>query len=308
MILTFLGTGGAWGVPELNCDCLICREMRQRGERRRRTALLFSGRSNLLVDCGPDIASQLSEHSVTRLDAIVLTHEHGDHYLGLDELVSYQRSSPKGHFKPIPVYATAKSWEVIGARFGYLERTGVIEVHTVEPRQAYGVAQFEVVPFKTFHGPFAAGSVGYAFSGRGGSGQSFRLVYTSDFSDLPDPPPAVFDPDYLIIQSFWLNEPARNTPHHMSFQRALEFIREVGPKKEAFLVHIGDGDRVEGDPANGMAKKREPLDPLKPSGSTQAYPIPRNQDEWQRVVDLAASDFRLPCKCTVAHDNLIVNV
>ena len=34
MDITFLGTGGAWGVPELNCDCLICREMRRKGEKR----------------------------------------------------------------------------------------------------------------------------------------------------------------------------------------------------------------------------------------------------------------------------------
>jgi len=306
MILTFLGTGGAWGVPELNCECLICREMRQRGERRRRTALLLSGRSNLLIDCGPDIASQLSEHGVPQPDAVLLTHEHGDHYLGLDELVSYKRSSAKGQFRPIPVYVTAKSWEVIGARFGYLEATGVIEVRTVEPGRTCSVAELEVVPFKTFHGPFAAGSVGYALSGRGRSGERFRLVYTSDFVDLPEPSPSLFQPDYLIIQSFWLNEPARNTPHHMSFQRALEFIRQVGPKKETFLVHIGDGDRVEGDPANGMAKKRAPLDPLRPPHGTLAYPIPRNQEEWQRVVHLVAADYRLPGKCTVAYDGLRV--
>lgn len=308
MILTFLGTGGAWGVPELSCDCLICSDMRQKGERRRRTALFFSGRSNLLIDCGPDIASQLSDYRVPRVDALLLTHEHGDHYLGLDELVSYKRACPKGQFKPIPVYVTARSWDVIGARFGYLEQTEVIEVHIVEPGRPYGVNEFEAVPFKTFHGPFAAGSVGYVVTARGESGERFRLVYTSDFVDLLDPPRTLFHPDYLIIQSFWMNEPAKNTPHHMSFQRALEFIQQIRPKKQTFLVHLGDGDRVPGDPANCMAKKREPLDPFGPPHSAQPYPIPRNQGEWQRVVDLVTADFSLPCKCTVAYDGLTVNL
>lgn len=304
--LVFLGTGGAWGVPELNCRCAICREMQQRGERRRRTALLLSDRSNLLVDCGPDIASQLLEHRVPKPEAVLLTHEHGDHYLGLDELVAYKRSSPQGQFQPIPVYLTAKAWDVISTRFAYLERTGVLEIRIVEPDCAYRVHEFEAVPFKTFHGPLAAGSVGYMLTGPAKSGQGFRLVYTSDFMELPDPPREIFAPDYLVIQSFWLNEPARNTPRHMSFQRAIEFIRRIGPKKETFLVHLGDGDRVEGDPANVMAKKREPLDPLKPPGGTRPYTVPRCQDEWQQVVDRVAADFRIPCKCTVAYDGLTV--
>jgi phosphoribosyl 1,2-cyclic phosphate phosphodiesterase len=50
MNITFLGTGGAWGVPEINCDCLICREMREREEKRERTALLISNKTNLLLD------------------------------------------------------------------------------------------------------------------------------------------------------------------------------------------------------------------------------------------------------------------
>ena len=306
--LTFLGTGGAWGVPELNCDCVICRDMRQKGERRRRTALLFSGPSNLLIDCGPDMASQLSDHGVSRVDALLLTHEHGDHYLGLDELVSYKRSSPRGQFKPIPVYVTAKSWDVIGTRFGYLEQTEVIAVHLVEPGRSYPVDEFDVVPFKTFHGPFASGSVGYVLTVQGRSGKRIRVVYTSDFVDLPDPPPTLFDPEYLIIQSFWLNEPDKNTPHHMSLQRAVEFIRRIRPKEQTFLVHIGDGDQVAGDPANRMAKKREPLRPFTPPRGNQPYPVPRNQSEWQRVVDLVTADFNLPCRCTVAYDGLTVTL
>ena len=106
MNLIFLGTGGAWGLPELNCNCRVCCEMRLKGERRRRTSLLLSGETNLLIDCGPDIASQLSEHQIESLDAVLITHEHGDHYMGLDELFSYKRTCPRGTFNPIPVYIT----------------------------------------------------------------------------------------------------------------------------------------------------------------------------------------------------------
>ena len=70
MEIIFLGTGGAWGVPELHCDCLICQEMRRRGEKRERTSILISGKTNLLLDCGPDIRSQLSRNGIENIDAL----------------------------------------------------------------------------------------------------------------------------------------------------------------------------------------------------------------------------------------------
>jgi phosphoribosyl 1,2-cyclic phosphate phosphodiesterase len=306
MKLTFLGTGGTWGLPELNCDCMICRDMGQRREKRERTALLFSGRSNLLIDCGPDIAAQLSRHPVRRLDGVLITHEHGDHYIGLDELSSYKRAAPRGAFTPIPVYMTHESWEIIRARFGYLEQMEVIKVHELTPKRFSLVAGLEVLPFKTDHGVFARGSVGYLIKNR--SGTPFRLVYTSDVMSLPDIPEEIVGPEILILQCSQLNEPVKNTPHHLSFQRAMEFMRILKPTREIFLVHIGDGDQVPGDPANSIAKKREPVSPLMPPGKGRPYPIPKNQDEWQSVVSQILSDYELSFRCTVAHDGLTIDL
>lgn len=293
-------------MPELNCDCMICRDMRQRHEKRERTALLLSGRTNLLIDCGPDIASQLSRHAVRHLDGVLITHEHGDHYIGLDELFSYKRTSPRGEFKPIPVYMSPASWEIIKMRFGYLEQMEVIKVHEVIPKRFSPVAEFNVFPFRTGHGAFAGGSVGYLIKNT--EGRPFRLVYTSDFMTLPEIPEEIKRPDYLILQCSRLNEPVKNTPQLMSFQRAMEFMKLLKPTREIFLVHIGDGDQVPGDPANAMTKKREPADPLTPPGSSHPYPIPRNQEEWQSLVNQILSDYNLAVKCTVAFDGLTISL
>lgn len=308
MKLIFLGTGAAWSLPELNCDCMVCREMRRKKEKRTRPAFLLTGEGNILLDCGPDIASQLTTHGVDGLDGILITHEHGDHYMGLDELFSYKRAAPRGAFQPIPVYLTKKSWEVIGIRFGYLVDMGVIEIHEVEPNQSYTLKGVEFFPFKTNHGSFAAGSVGYIIKTRDRQSKEIRVVYTSDFWDLPESPQDLFHPDFLIIQSFWLHEPAKNVPKHMSFQRALEFLRSWQPEKETFLVHIGDGDVVPGDRANGMLKKNKPADPLRPPTGGDPYTPPINQEQWQNVVDQIKSDFGLPCKITVARDDLVVEI
>jgi phosphoribosyl 1,2-cyclic phosphate phosphodiesterase len=304
--LTFLGTGGTWGLPELNCDCMICRDMRQRHEKRGRTALLLSGRSSLLIDCGPDIASQLSRHGVGRLDGVLITHEHGDHYIGLDELFSYKRTSPRGEFTPIPVYMSPETWHTVKTRFGYLEQMEVIKVHEVTPKRFSSVAEFDVFPFRTGHGAFSKGSVGYLI--RTTEGSPLRMVYTSDFMSLPEIPEEIVHSEILILQCSRLNEPIKNTPHHMSFQRAMEFLKLLRPTRETFLVHIGDGDQVPGDPANTIAKKREPASPLTPPGSSHPYPVPKNQEEWQTVVNQILSDYDLPFKCTVAYDGLTVDL
>ncbi|MBW1782044.1 MAG: MBL fold metallo-hydrolase [Deltaproteobacteria bacterium] len=308
MDITFLGTGGAWGVPEVNCDCLICRDMRRKGEKRERTSLLLTGEATLLIDCGPDAKSQLLRHDIKTIDGVLITHEHTDHYIGLDELFAYKRNRPRGSFTPIPIYLSSKSCDVIRKRFDYLEDMDVISMCLIEPGQWFEVKAFEILSFDTYHGAFAKGSVGFLVKVKGASGGEQRIVYTSDFSDIPDLPPDLLQPDYLVIQSFWLNEPVHNRPNHMSFQRAIHFIERLKPKKETFLVHIGDADMVANDPANSLLKKYKPKDPMRPPSGGEPYPIPLNQEQWQKTVDRIVSDRDLPYKITVAYDDLCVHL
>jgi ribonuclease BN (tRNA processing enzyme) len=135
-----------------------------------------------------------------------------------------------------------------------------------------------------------------------------KLLYTSDFADIPDMSAELVGCDVLIVQSFWLNEPIDNRPSHMSFQNAIQYIKRLKPRKDIFLVHMGDADRVPGDPANHMAKKYEPRDPLKPPHGEQPYPIPGSQAQWQETVDQILLDHGVPYAVTVAHDNLTVRV
>jgi len=303
--LVFLGTGAAWGLPELNCPCAICKEMRSKGERRKRTALFIKGKCNLLIDCGPDILWQLEENGIDRIDAILITHEHGDHYIGLDELFVFKRIRPRGAFRPIPTYMTEQSWKVIKQRFGYLEDMGVIKVHPVWPGKWFTCGPYNILPFDTDHGGFALGSVGYLirYSSRE---KEIGLLYTSDFMDIPDLYSDLQRADHLIIQTFWLNEPVENRPHHMSFQRAIGFIEKFSPKKDTFLVHMGDADKVPGDPANDMLKKYDPKNPLCPPASAEPYPIPLSHVQWQETVSTIMEDMGLSFATKVAYDGLTV--
>jgi hypothetical protein len=226
----------------------------------------------------------------------------------LDELFAYKRNVPRKDYVPIPVYMTQRSWEVIGPRFAYLEAMEVIEVCLVEPGKWFRQGEFQIFPFKTQHGDFSKGAVGFAIQAKDPSGEEVRILYTSDFVDLPEASAELLSPDYLIIQSFWLNEPQENRPHHMSFQRAIPFIEQLKPTKETFLVHIGDADMVPGDPANKNAKKYAPKDPLRPPSGGDPYPIPLNQVQWQKTIDQIRADRNLSYKITVAYDDLRIRL
>lgn len=306
--LAFLGTGGAYRLPDMACDCLICKGMRLKNEERRRTALFLSGGKNILIDCGPDIREQLSVNNIDAIDAILITHEHGDHYLGLDEISSFKRRRPRGEYEPIPLYATSKTWQTISRQFNYLADTGVISIRETEAGETFKVGEFEFTPFKTTHGLVAAGSVGYSITVHREDGGSTGLVYASDFFGLPDPPPRIFSPDCLILNCYWLNEPLNNRANHLSFQRALDFIELLKPQREVFITHIGDTDMVPGDPANRMSKKFDPADPLRSPRTGRPYDIPLNQEEWQDTVNRIISDRGLSIRVTVAFDGMSVTI
>lgn len=300
-----MGTGSAWGVPEHACECAICLEMRARGEERTRTSFLVRGEEVVLVDCGPDLRRQMIQCGVERPDAILITHEHGDHYLGLDDLLAFRRSIPPDMWKPLPVYATETTWRSIEARFGYLLGSLIEKRPAVPGKELEGIAT-RVTPFKTFHGPTAPGSVGYVIEQPTSTGNS-KLVYTSDFIQLEEEP-ILREPHALIMQVHWLNEPRNNRPYHMSFQRAMDYIRRWKPTGPTYLVHMSAGDLVPGDPKNGILKKLEPIEPLADPKTSEPYAIPRYQEEWQSVVDRACRDYGIAGPVLVAEDGMKVEL
>jgi phosphoribosyl 1,2-cyclic phosphate phosphodiesterase len=285
--LVFLGTGSAWGVPELGCPCRICQKMRSLREERTRSAMLLAGKETFLLDCGPDIRRQLESQTVDRLDAILISHEHGDHFLGLDELVAFRRRLPREKWRPIPTYATKASWTTIKKTFGYL-LDSLLEPRVAYPGERLPGLETAVYPFKTIHGESAPGSVGFIVE-EVAAGVQHKLVYTSDFFDLPKEEPRVMDPDILILQSHWLNEPVVNRPHNMSLERGIEWVKLWKPQKAVYLVHLSEAYPLDGDPANDALKKTAARKPMRDPQTGLPYPFPSCQAEWQ---DVAGHIFR----------------
>lgn len=306
MDLFFLGTGAAWGAPEAGCPCRICQNMRLLNEERLRSAYLLKGEETILIDCGPDIRRQLNGLAIEKLDAILISHEHADHYLGLDDILAFRRRLPKAEWRSIPTYATEATWAVINKTFGYLCQT-TLEPRIVQPGERLQGLNTSIYPFKTFHGEAASGSVGFIVE-KEQNGHLRRLVYTSDFFDLPFTDPRILEPDVLIIQSHWVNEPLVNRANCLSLERGLKFIKDWKPKGKVFLTHISEAYPLEGDPANGALKKLAPRKPLEDPKTQLPYRLPTCQAEWQALAEKIFRDQKIPVPVIVASDGLEVRL
>ena len=235
MKLTFLGTGTSTGVPEIGCKCEVCTSSDPRDNRLRCSALLQTGDANILIDCGPDFRVQMLRADVKRIDALLLTHKHYDHIIGIDDLRPYTRD------KELPIYADRETEMQIRSFFPYcfgkVKYPGVanISVHTIDHRSAFDVCGQQVVPLRVFHGmfPITAYRVG-------------RLGYITDMSYIePSELDKLKGVDVIVINALRFSKPHKT---HQTVLEALAVVDYLKPRETYFthmMHHIGLHAKIE---------------------------------------------------------------
>jgi phosphoribosyl 1,2-cyclic phosphate phosphodiesterase len=219
MELHFLGTGDAIGTPKVGCGCENCSSARELGMERLRTSLLIEEKGrHLLIDTSPDLRRQLLGTGSPRIDAVIWTHGHYDHYSGYGEFYRIQ--------DPPPVYAAEETLSYCAPLFGFLP----FKRHPVEPWVPVELLGLSVTLFPVNHPPVP--SFGIRIDSPEGS-----LAYTGDTrADIPEGSKALLSGvDLLIVDA--IVPPEIRLDKHMNYEEALQLAREAGPG-EFRLVHL----------------------------------------------------------------------
>jgi phosphoribosyl 1,2-cyclic phosphate phosphodiesterase len=229
MRLTFLGTGTSFGVPQIGCDCAVCRSTDPRDKRTRSGAVLEASGSTILIDTPPELRLQLISGGFSRIDAVMYTHEHADHINGIDDL----RIFSVRRREPLPIYGPGETLERLRASFNYIFDDAVrpyegtskpsLRLNETQPGRAMTVAGVEVLPLAFQHGHLRV--FGYRFG---------NLAYITDVKSIPAAErDRLRGLDVLVLNALWW----RPHPTHLSIAEAVETARALGARR-TYLTHL----------------------------------------------------------------------
>jgi phosphoribosyl 1,2-cyclic phosphate phosphodiesterase len=227
--LLFLGTGTSAGVPMIGCRCDVCTSSDPRDKRTRPSVVISYESTRVLVDTTPELRLQAVACGVDRIDAIVYTHAHADHIMGLDDVRRFN-TLKKG---PLDVWADRPTHEALERCFGYAFRESDPEIKVYRPDLVRRLIEgpFEIAgvtwrPVKLLHGKMPV--LGF----RVGS-----LAYCTDVSQIPDETFAALEGlDVLVLDGLQF----KKHPTHFSIDEAVEAARRIGARR-TYLTHIAHG-------------------------------------------------------------------
>ena len=226
MRITFLGTGTSSGVPAIGCDCATCRSNDPRDQRWRPSIYieLVDGVA-VLVDAATDLRAQALRFGISRVDAVLFTHSHADHVLGLDEVRRYNYLQGK----PIPCYGDSRTLSDVRRMFAYVfdqaEQLGgglpQLKLFTIGGPFCLGRATFVPVPLLHGKRPILGFRVG-------------SFAYLTDCNAIPDTSWALLEGvDVLVIDALRL----RPHPTHFSVDEAIAVVTQIRPSR-AYFTHM----------------------------------------------------------------------
>jgi len=222
--ITVLGSGTSVGVPTPGCHCAVCQSADPRDNRLRPSVLLAYGGHNVVIDTTPDFRTQVLRAKMDRLDAVLYTHSHADHLMGLDDVRPFNFHQGA----QIPIFADAGTLSVIQRCFPYIFRceerqssVPQLEVNTLNgPFELFGQ---EFVPIRLLHG--RSSIFGFRFGG---------AAYLTDHSDIPpESMEQLRGLDVLFLDAL------RHKPHptHSTVERSVQTVMQLAPRR-AFFTHI----------------------------------------------------------------------
>ena len=223
MRITFLGTGTSAGVPVIACECETCRSADPHDKRWRPSIRLgFDDHTTVLVDASPDLRAQALRFGLTRVDAILLTHSHADHVLGLDDVRIFnfrQRAV-------IPCIGSARTLAQVRQMFAYAfdptspKGGGLPQLALSTLVGPFSIGGATVVPVPLMHGTLPV--LGFRIG---------AFAYLTDCNFVPDVSwPLLEKLEVLVLDAL------RHKPHatHFTLEEAVMVALRIGARRTLF--------------------------------------------------------------------------
>jgi len=223
--ITVLGSGTSVGVPTVGCHCDVCTSPDPRDKRLRPSVLVSYEGRNVLIDTTPDFRAQALRVGLQRLDAVVFTHAHADHIMGLDDVRPFNFRQKER----IPIYASADTMGSIQRVFQYIFDGAKKESNVPQlDARLIGEAPFDLFGLEFVPVPILHGSqiiYGFRFG---------AAAYLTDHSDIPQSSLEMLRGlDVLFLDAL------RYKPHptHSTVDRSTATAEKLAARR-TFFTHI----------------------------------------------------------------------
>lgn len=226
VLIEVLGTGTSVGVPSIGCACPVCTSADPRDKRLRPSAFLRYNGRNVLIDAGPDLRQQALRSGINRLDAILFTHAHADHIMGLDDVRPFNFIQKQN----IPIYGSRETIATIRQVFRYIFETlhtqstiPKLDVNVLETMESFDLFGLKITPIPVKHG--RGDCTGYRFG---------SAAYLTDHSLIPESSMKLLEGlDVLFLDGLR----HRDHPTHSTIKQSLETVSKLKPRR-AYFTHI----------------------------------------------------------------------
>ena len=253
-----MGSGTSHGVPVIGCDCPVCKSKDPHDKRYRASAFVTDGKSNIVIDTGPEFRVQALRQGIKTLDAVLMTHGHADHLHGLDDVRIFSSTKQNGvwhrqtsffdsllnrHGDGLKVFANSRTKKIIFNHFDYIfmhtqkgggkPRIDLWDVNEFSEKHPLTIGEMSIIPVPMLHGKL--NSTGYLFTD---VNNSHSIAYLTDLNYISNESVSLINRakgslDHLVIDALRI----RKHSTHFNFDEALALSERLKPR-HTWFTHL----------------------------------------------------------------------